>query len=119
MRKLITIYTDADNMIEENALIEKTDNLESWAETYNEENPDFIITGWGKTTPTGDAWIKLHDHPSKHFEINNDGNAIVDGIECIIRSPGTHPGGNAYWLDPAEPVLTPIWEESHDTLQSC
>jgi len=116
MTNLITIYTDKNGMIEENALIEKTDNLESWAETYNDGNPDFIIIGWEKANPAGDAWIKLHCHPSKHFEINDAGNAIVNGIECTIKAPGTHPGGDAYWLDPAESVLTPILEATDNDI---
>jgi hypothetical protein len=63
----------------------------------------FEIVGW---TPAdfGDCWVKLHREPV----VDDDGLADIDGIKCNVEPPGTHPGGHAWWLTPAEPVLVPV-----------
>ncbi len=56
----------------------------------------------------GDYWVKIHGKP----EIEN-GKLIVGAFDCApfnaeqvrVATPGQHPGGNVYWIEPSVPVL--------------
>lgn len=53
----------------------------------------------------GDFWIRVYEKPESNF---------FAGIECHIKAPGQHPGGNCYWVKPIEPILVPIFDETDD-----
>jgi len=108
---MATLFTfdESDHLISTDAEIEQTADLAEWTEHYNAKTFGLKIGSWTEADGASDAWLKLHCHPSKHFEINDAGNAIIDGIECTIKAPGTHPGGDAYWLDPVDTVMIPVW----------
>lgn len=57
-----------------------------------------------------DCWIKSYEAP----ELDEDGLAEHDGIKCRVRNPGQHPGGNCWWLEPAETVYCPMIEINED-----
>lgn len=101
-----------DGRISENAMIVAFDTREA-AEAYllapYQKNCGWDIEsaeiGAGRF---GDCWIRVHSEPTVH-------NGKLRALSCdcapfaaddlCIRSPGQHPGGRAWWIDPVHDVL--------------
>ena len=49
----------------------------------------------------GDAWIVIHSEP----KAEEGWFAPFVREQLAIAAPGAHPGGNAWWIEPAAPVL--------------
>jgi hypothetical protein len=56
----------------------------------------------------GDCWAKTHSAPQI------EGDKLIAGLfdcapfkadQLIVQSPGQHPGGRAWWIEPSEEVL--------------
>lgn len=78
------------------------------AEAYFAQSLDGLkITGW-VAVDFPDCWIKIADKPA----VNSDGYAVIDGILCNVQSPGSHPGGNKWWLTPIATVYAPLTIET-------
>lgn len=72
-----------------------------------EPNVDNIV-GWDSGR-FGDCWIKINDKEMISFLDEKEEYGMYAGVECRVRHPGNHPGGNSYWLTPVGEVLCPIW----------
>lgn len=81
-------------------------NLDEAKRGFN-ENSDCQIIGWevADMTDFGDCWVKIWEKP----DLDTNGCAEIDGIKCKVQNPGTHPGGNCYWLTPSDDVYIPIY----------
>lgn len=110
MSKQILYTTDHDGeSIAAGALIEllEAHQLPELTNKLNEVQPDDRqIIGW-QEGDYGDCWYKASRKP----EVDENGEADFDGMKCSVRNPGTHPGGKRWWIDPADPVLVPVYEE--------
>ena len=113
MRQM-TVYatTDADGgRISQNATIREFAS-EQEARTYLLHGYD--AADWKLETAEigagdfGDCWVKMHSAPQ------TDGDELIVGLfdcapfkadQLIVQSPGQHPGGRAWWIEPIEPVL--------------
>lgn len=62
---------------------------------WNHESAVFIEAGFG------DCWIKVFSEPKEHHKYM----APFEFDDLIIQSPGSHPGGNRYWITPRPPVM--------------
>lgn len=78
------------------------------ANSEEEVTPDANIESWEQNY-FGDCWLKLLANPEPY--LNDDGTLTVDGIQCRVTPPGQHPGGQAWWITPIEPVYTPVYSE--------
>ena len=65
----------------------------------------------------GDCWIKVHSAP------RIVGDKLFAGLfgctpfkadQLIVRSPGEHPGGRAWWIEPSDEVLVLTFIDSND-----
>jgi hypothetical protein len=68
------------------------------------------IVGWEQAHM--DEWIKVSNQPSE--EDIEEWCAPLTIDQVTVRRPGTHPGGNAYWVEPSVTVYYPIIEEVDD-----
>lgn len=58
----------------------------------------------------GDCWAKLTRAPTEDdFERWSDEYGLPRDA-FIVRAPGTHPGGNIWWVDVAIPVYAPVFK---------
>ncbi len=109
-RPMIQVYYTSDfngHNIEENATIQAAagDTLEEaqeaalkdLAQAYTLDNNEQLNLIAGNFA---DCWIKDHQEPIM------DGLALDDVIadDLIIARPGTHPGGNVWWITPSPQV---------------
>ena len=58
----------------------------------------------------GDCWAKLTRAPTEgDFELWSEEYGIPS--DCFrVKPPGTHPGGNFYWVDVTIPVYVPVFK---------
>jgi hypothetical protein len=87
------------------ATISAVERLSDLTAQLNQAAAELEVVDWVKEQ-FGDCWVKL----SKKPETDADGYAVIDGIECHVREPGTHPGGDCYCLTPVVDVLVPTWK---------
>ncbi len=94
---------DFDNgSISENATIAA---FSTRADAVNYLLSPFQSNEWDKSSAVieagefGDCWIKTYG-PVKNVDIGP-----FKKRDLIIRTPGSHPGGNATWISPNVPVL--------------
>ena len=52
-------------------------------------------------------WIKVSDRPSA--DQLADWVAPLSADDVVVKAPGTHPGGNAYWIEPVANVHRPVY----------
>lgn len=57
----------------------------------------------------GDAAIKVHGEPSEHDLMRWAAEIGVPADSLIVQAPGSHPGGNFYWITPAVDVLVAVY----------
>lgn len=57
-----------------------------------------------------DCWAKVINEPTEDdFERWSDEYGLTS--DCfIVRAPGTHPGGNFYWVEVTIPVYVPVFK---------
>jgi len=72
------------------------DDMEAW------ETPIKMSVEIGQWS---DAWIKAHSEPSPGWNIEP---FTVDDL--AVQRPGSHPGGNEYWITPRPDVLVAVFE---------
>lgn len=49
----------------------------------------------------GDCWIKAHKAP----KVGDSMLSPFSLTQVNVQKPGTHPGGNVFWLEPRPPVM--------------
>ena len=59
-------------------------------------------------------WIKVSDQPSADQLADWVAPLTVDDV--VVRKPGTHPGGNAWWIEPSADVYRPVYASGTVTL---
>ena len=59
-------------------------------------------------------WIKVSDRPSADQLADWVAPLTVDDV--VVRKPGTHPGGNAWWIEPVANVHRPVYASGTVTL---
>lgn len=117
----MTIYatTDADGgRVSQNATIHAFAS-EQEARTYLLRGYD--AADWKLETAEigagdfGDCWVKVHSAPQI------EGDKLIAGLfdcapfkadQLIVQSPGQHPGGRVWWIEPSEEVLVVTFVES-------
>ena len=58
-----------------------------------------------------DEWGKVYEDPDNEpTEIRGSIFSPFSKDEVFIRKPGTHPGGNAWWIAPSVNVWRPVFE---------
>lgn len=57
----------------------------------------------------GDAAIKVHGRPSEHDLVQWAAKLGVPADSLIVQAPGSHPGGDYYWITPAVDVLVAVY----------
>lgn len=105
---MILFTRDEDGHIKENADFEKYDSLDElkkavieYPEGYSEG--DFYISDV-KDGSFADCWIKARS--LEHQESWEE-----EAGPLRILSPGQHPGGNCYWIEPRADIYIPVWTE--------
>ena len=98
-----------------NAQILQADSLEeakqNLAAAYTDLEPSEIPTlvpGW-----FGDCWIKSYEKPEaveKFSDLNGHDELSLD--DCFVQKPGTHPGGDCYWITPSVDIHVLILEQA-------
>ena len=71
-----------------------------------------LITAWERVDLP--EWIKVSDKPTD--EQITDWVAPLTVDDVVVRKPGTHPGGNAWWIEPSADVHRPIYAHGTVTL---
>ena len=71
-----------------------------------------LITDWERVDLP--EWIKVSDKPSD--EQIADWVAPLKADDVVVRKPGTHPGGDAYWIEPVANVYRPVYAHGTVTL---
>lgn len=73
------------------------------SEGFDPEFKQEVVQGYW-----GDCWFKSYsDLPSTEWLLNMEKYWDIQPFtpeQLYIRKPGTHPGGNCYWINPSEPV---------------
>lgn len=59
----------------------------------------------------GDCWFKCYGDIEY---VKEHGIDCFKGSELLIGGPGTHPGGNCYWINPAPDVYVPSLKSIED-----
>ena len=65
----------------------------------------WLIEGWERVDLP--EWIKVSDKPTD--EQIADWVAPLKADDVVVKAPGTHPGGNAWWIEPSADVHRPIY----------
>ena len=73
---------------------------------------DWLIEGWERVDLP--EWIKVSDKPTN--EQLADWGAPLSVDDLNVRAPGTHPGGNAYWIEPTVDIHFPVYASGAVTL---
>ena len=61
-----------------------------------------------------DYWVKLHHRPTAD-ELEDYAEDIgCSADDLIVQNPGSHPGGNAWWITPRINILTPVLKEESE-----
>jgi hypothetical protein len=71
-----------------------------------------LITDWERVDLP--EWIKVQDRPSS--DQLADWVAPLSADDVVVKAPGTHPGGNAYWIEPSADVHRPVYASGAVTL---
>ena len=98
-----------------NAKIFQADSLE--------EAEDFLLRGWIDLEQSikprlavgsfSDCWIKSYNKPEADetfSDINDHTGLSVE--DCFVQTPGTHPGGDCYWITPRVDIHVLILEQA-------
>ena len=64
-----------------------------------------LIEGWERVDLP--EWIKVADKPTDEQLAAWVAPLTVDDV--VVRKPGTHPGGNAYWIEPTVDIHFPVY----------
>ena len=65
----------------------------------------WLIEGWERVDLN--EWIKVSDQPTNEQLADWVAPLTVDDV--TVRAPGTHPGGNAWWVEPIATIHFPIY----------
>ena len=61
------------------------------------EGSDFEVAGLNDYQH-GDCWLKVHNEPSENDLAFFCRDFPIDPADLVVQRPGTHPGGNAWWI---------------------
>ncbi len=104
---LFTDDTD-ENLVAENATFQKMTADELKEELTND------ITGF-LVADFGDCWLKTMKKPTREdWEIFSEKETGLTFDEISILEPGTHPGGNFYWINPVSEIVIPIYKKENN-----
>lgn len=115
----MTYYATLDTVdsyhIAENAQLTEFDTMDQVREWLEDAYAEFMRDAEADGEPVtlsieaghfGDCWFKMHRRPSadelRHFAWP------VEPEHLTVREPGTHPGGNAYWIEPNTDVFVAV-----------
>lgn len=89
------------------ALIHKYNDSDQARVEMSRHHVDFKIVGFEEAWM--DEWIKVVNKPTD--EDLADWCHPLTPDQVTVRKPGTHPGGDMYWIEPAVPIHYPVFEE--------
>lgn len=91
----MTYFTTADHLNDCNIIAAST--AQEAFDKSGIDQKEWVLLG--SEILTGDCWVKFYREPKQDYLEHLAKTHRVDPADLYVRHPGTHPGGNAYWVD--------------------